>query len=93
MINLAYKLLFFLDRYHWWRSFKDFLTQLIYFRHNARVLADFEYRTGMITYLATNGTLSKPYYSIEALKPIIEDAFTQEYNQGYKDALTDRGLE
>jgi hypothetical protein len=83
--NLNYSL----ERYAQYRSIKDFIVQLIFFRHNARVIADFEHRMGMTIYYATNGQMSNSYYSIESMKSEIEDTQTKEYFRGYDDCKTD----
>lgn len=64
----------------------DFFLQLIYFRHNARVIADFEHRMSEVIHRATNYRMSKTYYDLHSMLSEIEGAFEDEYEKGYDDA-------
>jgi len=55
-----------------WDEIKAWFERIIYCHHNARVLADMEWRLSCVLDHCTNG-MSKPYYSIGAMKVEIDD--------------------
>ena len=62
----------------------------VYFcHHNARVIEDFEDRMCSVIYDATDGRMSKPYYTREAMSVEITAAFERQYNEGYEDGQKD----
>ena len=74
------------------RTWRDYLTALIHCQHNARVIADFEERMSLVIYDATRGQMSKPYYTTDAMLPMISDAFQAEWEEGYTQGKKDAQL-
>lgn len=68
---------------------KNYFLQIWYCHHNAKVIEEFEHRMSMIIYDATNGRMSKPYYTLEAMRSEINDTHMDIYNNGYEDAKED----
>lgn len=69
-----------------WEPVRDYFLRIFYCHHNARVIADFEDRMTSVIYTATNGKMSKPYYPKEVMIYEIEQALSDQYDEGYKDA-------
>ncbi len=69
---------------------KEWFERVIYCHHNARVLADMEWRLGCVLCDVTRG-MSKPYYTLEAMLAEIHDMQMDDHNEAYaegrKDAL------
>ena len=74
----------------------QWLARFYFAQHNARVLADMEYRLGVVLDQATNGRMSKAYYPVEAMLQEISEARVEHgsemYREGRKDALEEHGL-
>lgn len=68
---------------------KLFFERLLFAQHNARVLADMEWRFTLAIEEATNGRMSKAYYDIDVMRQCIQEARSEAYNEGYNDALED----
>ena len=56
--------------------------RVYYCHHNARVIADFEWRMSCVLTECTRG-MSKPYYDIEDMRVQIQDFLTETYQEGY----------
>ena len=67
----------------------QWLKRLIYAQHNASVLADMEYRFGVVLDAATGGMLSKPYYDTQTMLDAVTERQQASYNDGYKDGTED----
>ena len=67
----------------------EWLKRFWYAQHNARVLADMEWRFILAIEEATNGRMSKAYYSIEAMRSEIAAARNETYQMGYDDAKSE----
>ena len=63
--------------------------QIYYCHHNARVIQDFEGRMSDVIWEATGGMMSKPYYTLEAMRSQITSAREDTYNEGYEDGRSD----
>lgn len=59
-----------------------------YCHHNARVIADFEHRMACVLTTCTD-SMSKPYYTIEAMQCEIEAYVQKKYDEGYADGQED----
>jgi hypothetical protein len=59
--------------------------RVIYCHHNARVLADLEYRMSVLLCEATD-VLSKPHYNIDVMTGAIAEKNRRVYREGYDDA-------
>lgn len=62
--------------------------RVIYCHHNARVLADMEWRLGCVLCDVTRG-MSKPYYTLEAMRDEISSKAIDDYNEAYADGRKD----
>lgn len=71
-----------------WERIKAWFERVYYCHHNARVLADFEYRMACVLTTCTS-TMSKPYYTIEAMQAEINDFMQKQYDEGYADGQED----
>lgn len=79
-------------RFYWWlQDAKDWLLQIWYCHHNARVLADMEWRLSVVLDEATDH-LSKPYYDIPTMISAISLKQERIYNEGYEDAKEDYSI-
>lgn len=58
-------------------------------QHNARVLADIEWRMSLLVEEATGGRMSKPYYSLDQMRPEIAANHNAIYQYGWDDALAE----
>lgn len=67
---------------------KAWCERVIYCHHNARALADMEYRFGCVLTECTRG-MSKAYYDLETMRAEILDFMQERYDEGYKDATAD----
>lgn len=84
----------------WYSLRLDEITQWferVYYCHrNARVIEDFEERMSGVIWYATDGRMSKPYYTEAAMRSEIDDAFervrAEGYEEGRNDALEEFGL-
>lgn len=76
-------------QYSLWEPFRDYFLRIFFCHHNARVIADFEERMSSVIYAATNGRMSKAYYTKEVMISEIEDAFSEQYKEGYEDGKND----
>ena len=79
--------------YSVWPDARDWCLRWIYAQHNARVLSDFESRMSSTVYLATGGMMSKPYYTIEAIRSQIEEHHNSLYEDAYSDGREDLAAE
>jgi NTP pyrophosphatase (non-canonical NTP hydrolase) len=62
----------------------NWLAQIWFCHHNARVLADMEVRMARVIHHAT-GTMSKPYYTLESMLAEIDDRSNTLYDEAYKE--------
>lgn len=76
-----------LDMSHRWTDAKRWLESLIYFRHNAKVIEDFEDRMRTVICTATGSMMSKPYYTKDAMLPMIDQHHRRLYDEGFDDGL------
>lgn len=58
-------------------------------QHNARLLADMEWRMCLLVENATGGRMSKAYYSTEQMNAEVAEHQNELYNEGYKDGVAD----
>lgn len=68
------------------REVRDWFEQIIYCHHNARVLAETEWRLSSVLCEATGGKMSKPGYDEQTMLIHIRDYMQEQYEQGYNDA-------
>lgn len=61
-------------------------------QHNARVLADMEWRMILLVEDATGGRMSKAYYSTEQMRAEVAANHSTIYQSGYDDALEDHDI-
>jgi hypothetical protein len=66
--------------------------RVYYCHHNARVISDFEWRMACVLTECTRG-MSKPYYTIEAMRAEISDYQQQLYKDGYDEGYADAKAE
>lgn len=76
-----------------WPDVRDWFLRWIYAQHNARVIIDFENRMSSVVYHATGGMMSKPYYTIEAIKQEIDGYHSRLYDDAYADGREDLAAE
>jgi hypothetical protein len=78
-------------------ALRDWILRWVYAQHNARIIIDFESRMTTVIWAATDGMMSKPYYSAETMLAEIADAFERVHNAAYAegraDALEEHGVE
>lgn len=74
------------------RAIATWFEQLWWAHHNARVLADMEWRMILLVENATGGRMSKAYYSTEQMNLEVEAARQETYREGYDDALEEHGI-
>jgi len=67
---------------------KEWFERVIYCHHNARVLADMEWRLGCVLCDVTRG-MSKPYYTLEAMRDEISSKAVDDYNEAYAEGRKD----
>ena len=65
----------------------EWCERVVYCHHNARVLADMEYRFSCVLDHATGGRMSKPYYDKEMIYSVIDDYQNEQIDDAVKDAL------
>lgn len=65
---------------------KAWVERVIYCHHNARVLADMEWRLGCVLNHCTNG-MSKAYYPVEAMKAEIDQFISDRVNEEVSEYL------
>lgn len=71
---------------------RDYFARIYYCHHNARVLADMEYRFGCV--LCHMGThMSKAYYTKEDMYAEIDRVLSEKYDEGYEDGYEETRLE
>lgn len=75
-----------------WPDVRDWFLRWVYAQHNARVIINFERDMSSVIYEATGGMMSKPYYTIEAMKAQINDYHNSLYQSGYLDGVEDQKL-
>jgi hypothetical protein len=68
----------------WFDRIRNWFLRVWYCHHNARVIEDFERRMSLVLCECTRG-MSKPYYSIEAMRTEIQDFLQDSYDEGYRD--------
>lgn len=68
------------------REIREWFERIIYCHHNARVLADTEWRLSSVLCEATGGKMSKPNYEEQIMLAVIRDHMQEQYEQGYNDA-------
>lgn len=71
---------------------RDYFARIYYCHHNARVLADMEYRFGCVLCECTRG-MSKAYYTTEAMIAEINDMQNELYEEAYAEGCKDTKLE
>lgn len=77
-----------IDGPDWGRRAWDYAESLIFHRHNARVITDFEHRMACVLCECTNG-MSKPYYDIESMRYEINDYHQELRDDAGQDAVLD----
>ena len=70
-----------------WHAIKEWFERVIYCHHNARVLADTEWRLSCVLDAATGGKLSKPSYDWPTMSSWIDDHHSVLYRGGWDDAV------
>lgn len=80
MTNLYYRLKLYVVR--------DWFLQIWYCHHNARVLADMEYRFGCVL-SRTTGVMSKAYYTVPAMYAEIDRRAMEECDAAVEDYKKD----
>ena len=70
-------------------AIRQWFVQLWFAHHNAKVLADMEWRFTLFLEDATGGRMSKPYYDIEVMRAGLREATDAIYKDGWDDALSD----
>ncbi len=73
--------------------FVCWLARFWFAQHNARVIEDFERRMSLVIENATDGRMSKPYYTIAAMQVEIDASRSAAYDDGYNDALDEHDIE
>jgi hypothetical protein len=68
---------------------RDWFLRWIYAQHNARVIIDFENRMSAVVSEASGHLMSKSYYTLEAMLPIIAEHHERLYNDGYAEGRKD----
>lgn len=71
---------------------RDWAERIWFCHHNARVIADFEYRMACVLTHCTRG-MSKPYYTAEAMQAEIADYFEQYADEAIDDWCKDHGVD
>lgn len=71
----------------WWRV-REWCERVVYCHHNARVLADMEHRFSCVLTHCTH-RMSKPYYTVEAMRAEIDDYITGMCDEAYKEGQAD----
>lgn len=66
----------------------SWITRVIYCHHNARVLADMEWRFSVVLSEVTRG-MSKPYYTKEAMLAEIQAKWIEDYDEAYQEGFKD----
>lgn len=66
----------------------EWCQRVYYCHHNARVLADMEHRLSCVLCECTD-RMSKPYYTVEAMRSEIQDFLTKNYQEGYDEGFSD----
>lgn len=66
--------------------------RLWFAQHNARVLADMEWRLILLVENATGGRMSKAYYSTEQMNAEIAANHNAIYQDGFDDGLAERSF-
>lgn len=74
------------------RSIGLWFARLWWAQHNARVLADMEWRMCLLVENATGGRMSKAYYTTEQMNAEVNANHNALYDMGYKDALEEHGI-
>lgn len=72
-----------------WQRVRDWCLRWVYAQTNARVIIDFEERMTGVIHAATGGLMSKPYYELRTMLPLIEEAREQAWADGYADGRRD----
>lgn len=67
--------------------------RLWFAQHNARVLADMEWRMILLVENATGGRMSKAYYTTEAMAAEVSANHDAIYQEGYDDGLAEASLQ
>ena len=57
--------------------------------HNAKVIVDFERRMSSVIHEATGGLMSKPYYTLDAMLPVIAQYVSRSWDEGYDEGRRD----
>lgn len=69
--------------------YRDFFLRYIYAQHNARVIIDFEERMSGVICEASGHMMSKPYYALETMLPIIREHIESQWSDGYAEGRKD----
>lgn len=70
------------------REIRDWFLQIWFCHHNARVLADMEYRLGCVLSETTRG-MSKAYYTWEVMQSEIQAYQSEQYDEAYTEGVND----
>lgn len=76
-----------------WTPIKEWFERVIYCHHNARVLADMEYRMSCLLEAATGGKMSKAYYDKDTVAVYVHDHHQYLYQEGWDDAVKTYGID
>lgn len=68
---------------------RDWFLRWIHAQHNARVIIDFESRMSSVIWAATDGMMSRAYYTTEVMLAEIADAFERAHAAGYAEGRAD----
>lgn len=71
-----------------WSAIKAWCERVIYCHHNARVLADMEWRMSDLLDHATGGRMSKAYYASDVMERAVDDHVMNERNDAWHEALS-----
>lgn len=78
--------------YHqYWMPVREWFERILFCHHNARVLADMEYRFSCVLCEATGGKMSKAYYEKDVMLAVVRDFHEELYQDGYADGQADYG--
>lgn len=76
-----------LIRLHW-DAIRDWVLRILFCHHNARVLADMEYRLGCVLSITTRG-MSKAYYDWPTMEAEIYAYQSEQYDEAYAEGVKD----
>lgn len=73
----------------WWMDVRGWCERVIYCQHNARVLAEMEWRLSVILERATGGKLSKAYYDVPTMTAWIDNYVEECCDDARREAVED----